>query len=128
FTEGIDKSTLLRGAEPWAAHGAWTWRGQYNVYDSRLHAYFAGLDRTPGPKQTRLDWQTAWGPGPAGEEEPLLCAAPITKGWAIENTTQTAFLQNLSRLYLPDQLRSDPKNPGPPGALLGTLGITRKLE
>ena len=123
FADGPDKSTLLRGAEPWASHGAWAWRGQYNAYDVRVHAYFAGLDRTPGPKQTRLDWQTAWG---QGEQESLQFAATMAKTLSVEGTSPAAFLQQLGRLYLPDQLRGDPKDPGPPGANLGSLGIAKQ--
>src|SRR5439155_18519135 len=107
----------------WAARGSWTWRGQYNVFDARLHAYFAGPARLPGPKQTRLDWLAAWGQGPAGEQESMLLAGPTMKALTVEGTTQGALLQQLGRLHLPDQLRGDPKQPGPPGANLAGLGI-----
>ena len=114
--QGVDSNTA------WA-QGGLAWRGQYNVFDARLHTYFAGHERVPGPKQTRPDWLAAWGPGPAGEQESMLLTGPAAKTLTVEGTTQAALLQQLGRLYLPDQLRGDPKQPGPPGANLAGLGI-----
>jgi serine/threonine protein kinase len=124
FAEDAEKSTLLRGVEAWTARGRWSWQGRFNVYDTRLHAYFAGHEKMAGAKQTRLDWQAAW--GQPTEQEPLLLAGPAaTKTITAEGTTQAALLFQLDRLALPAELRGD-RNQNPPGADLVGLGVKKK--
>ncbi len=123
FAEDADKGTLLRGADAWVARGRWSWQGRFNVYDARMHAYFAGPEKTIGMKQARSDWQTIW--GQTGEQEPLLLDGPAVKTIAVEGKTQADLLLQLDRLALPAQLRGD-RNQNPPGADLVYLGIKKK--
>jgi hypothetical protein len=122
FVEDADKGPLLRGAESWVASGKWSWRGSFNVYDSRLHAYF-GRGNSAGGKQTKRDWQSAW--GKQGEQDPLLLPAAAAKTIGYETATQSALFQQLDRLALPAELRGDPDQT-PPGANLVGLGIKKK--
>ena len=124
FLDEADKSILLRGAETFAALGRWSWQGRFNVYDARLHAYYAAHEKSTGVKQTRLDWQAVW--GQAGEQNPLLLAGPAaSKTITVEATTQAALMLQLDRLALPSDLRGD-RNQSPPGADLVVLGIKKK--
>jgi serine/threonine-protein kinase len=123
FAEDGDKGALLRGAESSVASGHWTWRGRYNVYDARMPAYFAGIERLPGGKQTRLDWQSVW--GQTGEHEPLLLPAATAKTINPEAATLAALLLQLDRLALPPELRGDVEQ-ARPGADLVLLGIKKK--
>lgn len=122
FTEDPDKTTLLRIAEPWVAQGRWNWQGRYNVYDARLNAYFAGIEKAAAAKQTLSDWQTTW--GQAGEQNAsLLGLGPGTKAAMIDIP---ALMLQLDRLALPKELRGDPGQ-NPPGADLTVLGLKKKV-
>jgi eukaryotic-like serine/threonine-protein kinase len=124
FLDEADKSILVRGAEAFAAQGRWSWQGRFNVYDARLHAYYAAHEKSAGAKQTRLNWQAVW--GQAGEQNPLLLAGPVAgKTITVEATTQAALMLQLDRLALPSDLRGD-RNQNPPGADLFVLGIKKK--
>jgi serine/threonine-protein kinase len=131
FIDEAEKSTLVRGANSCAARGQWSWQGRFNVYDTRLHAYYAaheqtGISAPPGQtaKQTRLNWQAVW--GRSGEQDPLLLEVPAAgKTITFEATTQTALMLQLDRLALPADLRGD-RNQSPPGADLVVLGIKKK--
>jgi serine/threonine-protein kinase len=121
--DDADKATLLRGIVIPTALGRWSWQGRYNVYDSRLHAYFAGNEKTPGPRQTRQDWQIAW--GQPGERDGMLFTDAKATRLTVDAMTQAAVLQQLDRLGLPPELRGD-RNQPPPGADLVGLGIKKK--
>jgi hypothetical protein len=124
FLDEADQSILLRGAEAVAGRGRWNWQGRFNVYDARLHAYYATHEKSAGAKQTRLDWQAVW--GQAGEQNPLLLAGPMAgKTITVEGTTQIALMSQLGRLALPRDLRGD-RDQSPPGADLVILGIKKK--
>jgi hypothetical protein len=124
FVQDAEKATLLRGAEPWASRGGWRWQGRYNVYDTRMHAYFAGHEKGAVPKQTRQDWQAIW--GQAGEQDSLLLTGPgATKTITADGVNPAALLLQLDRLALPSELRGD-LNQQPPGADLVGLGLKKK--
>jgi serine/threonine-protein kinase len=123
FADDSDKGALLRGGEGWVASGRWSWRGRFNVYDPRMNRYFTGSDRIDATRQSRSDWQAAW--GQMNEQEPLLLPIAAGKLIATESATQASLLSQLDRLILPPELRGEPGQ-FPPGADLVFLGIKKK--
>jgi hypothetical protein len=116
-----DDGVFLRGGQSWIHQGGWSWQGRYNVYDARLHAWFAGEQKSP--KQTLSSWQRAW--GQIAEQNALLDSGPMPKVLTLEGLTQSGLLGQLDRLALRPGLRGDP-NQSPPGADLFSLGILKK--
>ena len=124
FPDDAEKATLLRGAESLAARGQWVWQGRYNVYDKRLHAYFAPAGKLAGTRQSLKDWQTAW--GAAGEHGSLLLEpTPTSTTITLDGPMPAAISRQLASLALPKTLRGDPGQ-APPGADMKLLGLVKK--
>ncbi len=124
FADDAGKTTLLRGVESVVASARWTWQGRHNIYDSRLHAYFAALDSKPSAKQQLGDWRTAWGPV-AEQGSMLYDTKTTTKLYTLDAITHADLLRQLDRLILPKVLRGDPTQ-SPPGADLVAVGVSKK--
>ncbi len=123
FADGADQRALVRGAEPWVAHGRFTWQGRDNVFDVRLPRYLVSVPKQ-ADKQTLRDWQQTW--GPAGEQDALAHDPGLaSKLFAVEGVGPALIVGQLDRLMLPAKLRGDPTQ-APPGANLPSLGIQKK--
>ena len=124
FADDAEKPILLHGVEPFASRGRWHWQGWHNVYDGRLHAFFAGFEAKPAARQQLNDWRTAW--GPTAEQASLSYDMNVTtKLIGLDVSTHPDMLRQLDRLVLPKTLRGD-LTQAPPGADLFTVGILRK--